>query len=207
MPTDLENDPHCISKKRHVGNDHVNIIFNDSGLPFVFDTIPSQFNYVNIVITPEPSPAPVERGEADDGARTLPEKQQYFTVRTYSHPTFPQISPVASCRLLSLTNLPGLVRQIALNASVFSNVWAHREGGEHVSSWRNRLREIKKLRARFAGTGTSASERYPGAKGSKTYVEGDQFRGTVAMGGLAEEDGIVSGLDFSRWAGPNPPLG
>ena len=207
MPTDSENDPHCINKKRHVGNDHVNIIWNDSGLPFVFDTIPSQFNYVNIVITPEPSPAPVGRSQVDEGASTVLGKQQYFTVRTYSHPTFPPISPTALCRLLALTNLPGLVRQIALNASVFSNVWAHREGGEHVSSWRNRLREIKKLRARFAGTGMSASERYPGAKGSKTYVEGDRFTGMVAMGGLAEEDGIVSGLDFSRWAGPNPPLG
>ena len=207
MPTDLTHDPHCVNKKRHVGNDHVNIIFNNSGLPFVFDTIPSQFNFVNIVITPEPSPAPAEGGESDEGARSLPERQQYFTVRTYSHPTFPQISPTASYRLLPLSNLPGFVRQIALNASVFSNVWAHREGGEHVSSWRNRLREIKKLRARFAGTGTSASDRYPGAKGSKTYVEGDRFTGTVAMGGLAEDDGIVSGLDFSRWAGPNPPLG
>lgn len=207
MPTDLTNDPHCINKKRHVGNDHVNIIFNDSGLPFAFDTIPSQFNHVNIVITPEPSPAPAGRGEGDEGACSLPEKQQYFTIRTYSHPAFPQLSPTASYRLLPLANLPALVRQIALNASVFSNVWAHREGGEHVSSWRNRLREIKKLRSRFAGTGTSASERYPGAKGSKTYVEGDRFTGTVVMGGLAEEDGIVSGLDFSRWAGPNPPLG
>jgi hypothetical protein len=207
MPTDLTNDPHCINKKRHVGNDHVNIIFNDSGLPFAFDTIPSQFNHVNIVITPEPSPAPAGRGEGDEGACSLPEKQQYFTIRTYSHAAFPQLSPTASYRLLPLANLPALVRQIALHASVFSNVWAHREGGEHVSSWRNRLREIKKLRSRFAGTGTSASERYPGAKGSKTYVEGDRFTGTVVMGGLAEEDGIVSGLDFSRWAGPNPPLG
>ena len=213
MPTDLEHDPQCVNKKRHVGNDYVNIIFNESGSPWVFNTIPSQFNYVSIVITPEASAA--SGGEASDNTTgkddqqneaNKPQKQLYYTIQTLVHPTFPQISPAASFKLLPLTRLPGLARQIALHAAVFSNVWANRDGGEHVSSWRNRLREIKKLRARFAGTGTSASERFPGAKGSKTYAEGDRFTGTVVMGGLAEEDGILSGLDFSRWAGPNPPL-
>ena len=213
MPTDLEHDEQCVNKKRHVGNDHVNIIFNESGSPWVFNTIPSQFNYVSIVITPEASATSEEQasdstcGKDDqDNEVNKPQKQMYYTIQTLAHPTFPQISPAASFKLLPLTHLPGLARQIALHATVFSNVWANREGGEHVSSWRNRLREIKKLRARFAGTGTSASERFPGAKGSKTYAEGDRFTGTVVMGGLAEEDGILSGLDFSRWAGPNPPL-
>ncbi|MCJ1472809.1 Tuberous sclerosis 2-like protein [Lambiella insularis] len=219
MPTDLDTDPICINKKRHIGNDFVNIIFNDSGLPFKFDTFPSQFNYVNIVITPEvsfPSPERLSSGEnnqqlTDSSAtRTSPSsspstKHSYFTIQTQSHPSFPQISPTASPKLLTLQHLPGLARQIALHASVFSNVWANRDGGEHVSSWRNRLREIKKLRARFANSATSASDRYPGAKGSKTYVEGDTFSGSVVMGGLAEDEGILAGLDFSRWAGPNPP--
>ncbi|KAK5020845.1 Tuberous sclerosis 2-like protein, partial [Cryomyces antarcticus] len=53
MPTNLEYDAPCIQKKRHIGNDFVNIIFNNSGLPFSFDTFPSDFNYVYIVITPE----------------------------------------------------------------------------------------------------------------------------------------------------------
>ncbi|MCJ1406326.1 Tuberous sclerosis 2-like protein [Ptychographa xylographoides] len=221
MPTDSQSDPHCINKKRHIGNDYVNIIFNESGLPFKFDTFPSQFNYVNIIITPE-APLPLASRVAADmqahqeekappvgedlAENKFPEKQSYYTIQTLSHPSFPLISPAASYKLLPLTHLPGLARQIALNASVFSNVWANREGGEHVSSWRNRLRAIKQLRARFANTGTSASDKYPGAKGSKTYVEWDRFIGTVAMGGLAEDDGILSGLDFSRWAGPNPPL-
>ncbi|MCJ1322980.1 Tuberous sclerosis 2-like protein [Xylographa vitiligo] len=208
MPTNKKGDPACVKKKSHIGNDFVNIIFNDSGFPFKFDTFPSQFNYVNIIITPESPlgcknpgvvPAPVE-----DHSRQL--QQLYFTVQTQSHPSFPNLSPAASYKLLPLQHAAGLVRQIALNASVFSNVWANRAGGEHVSSWRNRLREIKKLRARFANSGTSVSERYPGAKGTKTYVEGDPFTGLVVMGGLAEDDGILSSLDFSRWAGPNPSL-
>ncbi|MCJ1395676.1 Tuberous sclerosis 2-like protein [Xylographa bjoerkii] len=208
MPTDEKSDPMFVKKKSHIGNDFVNIIFNDSGLPFKFDTFPSQFNYVNIVITPE---SPLERKNPEVippsvESNPYPQKQLYFTIQTQSHPSFPNISPAASYKLLPLRHVAALARQIALNASVFSNVWANREGGEHVSSWRNRLREIKKLRARFANSGTSASDRYPGAKGSKSYVEGDSFIGSVVMGGLAEDDGILSCLDFSRWAGPNPPL-
>ncbi|MCJ1285199.1 Tuberous sclerosis 2-like protein [Xylographa opegraphella] len=208
MPTNKESDPACVKKKSHIGNDFVNVIFNDSGMPFKFDTFPSQFNYVNIIITPE-----FPLGRKNPGAASLAveeqirlQKQIFFTIQTQSHPSFPDLSPAASYKLLPLQHAAGLVRQIALNASVFSNVWANREGGEHISSWRNRLREIKKLRARFANSGTSVSERYPGAKGTKTYVEGDPFAGLVVMGGLAEDDGILSSLDFSRWAGPNPAL-
>ena len=218
MPTNLTHDPQCVNKKQHIGNDFVNIIFNESGLPFKFDTFPSQFNYVNIVITPEALFVPSDHASSANQASETPtegttasdkppEKQSYFTVNTLSQTSFPMISPTASYKLLPLSSLPGLVRQLALNASVFSNVWANREGGEHVSSWRNRLRAIKTLRDRFANTGTSTSAKYPGAKGVKTYVEDDHFKGLVAMGGLAEEEGILSGLDFSRWAGPNPPLG
>ncbi|MCJ1378718.1 Tuberous sclerosis 2-like protein [Xylographa soralifera] len=208
MPTDRKNDPACVKKKSHIGNDFVNIIFNDSGFPFKFDTFPSQFNYVNIIITPEFPFGRKNRGviPPSDENSSYQQKQLYFTVQTQSHPSFPNLSPAASYKLLPLKHAAGLARQIALNASVFSNVWANREGGEHVSSWRNRLREIKKLRARFANSGTSVSDRYPGAKGSKTYVEGDPFSGLVVMGGLAEDDGILSSLDFSRWAGPNPSL-
>lgn len=41
-----------LSKKRHIGNDHVHIIFNESGFPYRPDTIVSQFNYVHIIIEP-----------------------------------------------------------------------------------------------------------------------------------------------------------
>ncbi|MCJ1418217.1 Tuberous sclerosis 2-like protein [Xylographa parallela] len=208
MPTNKQSDPACVRKKSHIGNDFVNIIFNDSGAPFKFDTFPSQFNYVNIIVTPEFPLGRRNPGVIAPSPEAQPNQQTqlHFTVQTQSNPSFPNLSPAASYKLLSLKHAAGLARQIALNASVFSNVWANREGGEHVSSWRNRLREIKKLRARFANSGTSVSERYPGAKGTKTYVEGDPFTGLVVMGGLAEDDGILSSLDFSRWAGPNPSL-
>ncbi|KAI9793348.1 MAG: Tuberous sclerosis 2-like protein [Peltula sp. TS41687] len=147
MPTDKERDPQCINKKRHTGNDFVNIIFNNSGLAFRFDTFPSEFNYVNIVITPEARASPLGGHTQDETDR--PEKR-FYKLQVMSKPGFPELSPAAETKVVSGKSLPGFVRLIALNASVFSLVWANRETGELVSSWRNRLREIARLRGKHS---------------------------------------------------------
>lgn len=204
MPTDLENDPQCVNKKRHIGNDYVNIHWNESGLPFQYSASTSQFNYVNIVVTPDGLLFPKSDTETIQFAeQALP---THFKIQMFFHSSLPHVSPVASFKLISAAALPDLVRQVAFNAAVFCLVWENRAEGENISSWRARLRQISTLRKRFAGTGTSTSAKFPGARGDKTYKEGDHWKGIVAMGGLAEEEGILSGLDFSRWAGPNPPL-
>lgn len=157
MPTNLDMDPQCALKKRHIGNDFVNIIYNNSGLPFRFDTFPSDFNYVNIVITPNPRPSFIAsrdkaaEEQVDEGGETgfSPSNLPFFTVQVMSKPGFPEISPAAEPKTVSLQALPGFVRLLALNASVFSHVWANRGGGEFVSSWRSRLREINRLRERY----------------------------------------------------------
>ena len=131
------------------------------------------------------------------------------SVQTQRQASFPIISPAAALKLVSLPRLPALTRHIDSSyAAVFANVWSTRAGGEHISAWRNRptLVDVVKLRARHANTGASTSARFPGAKGAKEYQDGDAFVGVVAMGGLAEEEGVLASLDFSRWAGPNPPL-
>ncbi|KAI1500956.1 hypothetical protein F5X99DRAFT_429060 [Biscogniauxia marginata] len=145
MPTNLDRDPQCIFKKRHIGNDFVNIIFNDSGLPFKFDTFPSEFNYVNIVITPESRASFVATRQ-----RTPKDmKESFYKVQVMSKPGFPEISPASETKIVSLKALPDFTRLLALNASVFALVWADREVGEHISSWRNRLREINRLRDKY----------------------------------------------------------
>ncbi|WYZ38543.1 hypothetical protein EsH8_III_000457 [Colletotrichum jinshuiense] len=146
MPTNLERDPLCINKKRHIGNDFVNIIFNDSGMPFGFDTFPSEFNYVNIVITPEARASFLTIRENPPSEGKHP---PFYKVQVMSKPGFPEISPASETKMVSLRALPGFIRLLALNASVFCLVWANREGGEHISSWRNRLREIKRLRDKY----------------------------------------------------------
>lgn len=146
MPTNLERDPQCIAKKRHIGNDFVNIIFNDSGLPFKFDTFPSQFNFVNIVIAPASRATFIAMREADKSGDT---KQPFYMVQVMSRPGFPEISPASETKMISLTALPEFIRLVALNASMFSLVWNNRRGGEHTSSWTARLREINRLRERY----------------------------------------------------------
>ncbi|KAG8416175.1 Tuberous sclerosis 2-like protein [Metarhizium acridum] len=147
MPTNLERDPQCTLKKRHIGNDFVNIIFNDSGKPFMFDTFPSQFNYVNIVITPASRASFIATRTTDRPGATS--GQPFYRVQVLSKPGFPEISPASETKMVSLNALPGFIRLLALNASVFSHVWNAREGGEHISSWSGRLREIKRLRERY----------------------------------------------------------
>ncbi|KAI0537828.1 tuberin [Xylaria digitata] len=145
MPTDLERDPQCTLKKRHIGNDFVNIIFNDSGLPFKFDTFPSEFNYVNIVITPESRASFVATRQ-----KTQKDvEDSFYKVQVMSKPGFPEISPASETKIVSLKALPDFIRLLALNASFFSHVWANREGGEHISSWGNRLRAINRLREQY----------------------------------------------------------
>ncbi|GJC93391.1 GTPase activating protein [Colletotrichum higginsianum] len=153
MPTNLERDPQCILKKRHIGNDFVNIIFNDSGMPFRFDTFPSEFNYVNIVITPEARASFLTIREHPPSEGKHP---PFYKVQVMSKPGFPEISPASETKMVSLRALPGFIRLLALNASVFCLVWANREGGEHVSSWRNRLREIKRLREKYGPKNASS---------------------------------------------------
>ena len=154
MPTDPIHDPHCTKKKSHTGNDFVNIIFNNSGQPFRFDTFPSDFNYVNIVITPESRVSFVAtRTNMDAPQRDTP----FYKVQVMSKPGFPEISPAAETKIISGESLPAFVRLIALNASVFSLVWSNREGGENISSWRNRLRAIMRLRERHGPTSTGTN--------------------------------------------------
>ncbi|KAM0260696.1 hypothetical protein ACHAQJ_002612 [Trichoderma viride] len=158
MPTDLERDPLCVAKKRHIGNDFVNIIFNDSGFPFKFETFPSQFNCVNIVITPA---SPASFLAAREANPEQAHKMKFYTVQVMSKPGFPAISPASDTKMVSLKALPAFIRLLALNASVFSHVWHNREDGEHISSWSGRLREIKRLRERHGPKSGSVSSASP----------------------------------------------
>ncbi|KAI9646691.1 Tuberous sclerosis 2-like protein [Ciborinia camelliae] len=228
MPTNLENDPQCAHKKKHIGNDFVNIIFNNSGLPFKYDTFPSDFNYVNIVIAPE---SRLSFTAARDPRQEQLRKDPYYKVQVMSKPGFPEISPAAEMKIISLRKLPEFIRLLAMNASVFSSVWANREGGEHVSPWRNRLREINRLRAKHAPKRSNSTHISPpgtsngavsDAKNRESMtsirrasvanfsflsssVDASSQRSSV-MSTTEPEKGtngdelMVDSLDFSRWA-------
>lgn len=210
MPTDFDSDPNCINKKRHIGNDYVNIIFNRSDDSFNFDTIPSQFNFINIVISP------VSRVASD---QTSPQEESdleriCYQVRVISKPGIPEISCAGIPKVVSGKNLAAFVRILALNASVFSLVWSN-QGGEHISSWRNRLREIKRLRERALGMQSQSADAdgtYPAASASrrntKATIQSEELPARSnsikadfgSEWNAAAEGGTLQNLDFSRWS-------
>ncbi|KAJ5173805.1 Rap/ran-GAP [Penicillium coprophilum] len=209
MPTDFDRDPACINKKRNLGNNHVTIVFNRSNLPFNFDTIPSEFNSINIVITPSSRIAYDESGNYN--GQTDPQKL-YYSVQVMSKPGFPDVSPAATPKVISGKNLAAFVRILALNASVFSLVW-NNKGGEHTSSWTTRLREIKRVRERALTAQSQGSEAaegaYPGLRrNTKANIFSEELPSRApqvqtdfaAEWNAAADTNIVQNLDFSRWA-------
>lgn len=136
MPTNIEHDPGCTLKKRHIGNDFVTIIFNESGLEYDFDTIPSQFNFVNIVITPE-----------SESIRRTGRQIKFYKVKALTKYDI-DFSLFRRYKIVSSDALPAIVRDVTLNAAVFSHIY-HRSAGDYVHIWAERLRQLKRLREKF----------------------------------------------------------
>lgn len=210
MPTDTENDPQGVKKKAHVGNDRVKIIYNNSGRIFDFNTFPSEMNFVNIIVTPEAHTGGGRLVSARKSGRITAKEDEpdasatelygYYKVQTICSSKLPQLSPAASLKVVSAEALPTFVRNIALNASVFCQIWSVVLGhGEYYSSWRVRLREIIRLRKEYANTNVSANVAYPLGPGPPPIHDGDSYTGVVSVGGIAEPSYFHMSLDFTRW--------
>ena len=114
MPTDLQADPQCTLKKRHIGNDFTKIIYNDSGRPFAQDTLPGQFNFVNIVIEPQ---TPAGKAWSASGMQG---NMGFFKVSMQRRRDMPEIGPLGVFKMVSAASLPQVVRHLALHANVFA---------------------------------------------------------------------------------------
>jgi hypothetical protein len=143
MPNDEDASLNTANKKRHIGNDFVNIIFNNSGLPFDINTFPSQFSAVYIVITPSARITFLQTRHTASTAK----KDRFYRVHVLTRPGYPSISSAAEEKVISGLSLPGYVRNLALNECVFSQMWS--QAGEFASSWRSRLAQIRRLRDRY----------------------------------------------------------
>ncbi|KAG9294244.1 hypothetical protein G9A89_021603 [Geosiphon pyriformis] len=157
MPTNLKTDPQCNGKKRHIGNDFVRIVYNDSGQEYAFDTVPAQFNFINIVISPH-----------SDLSRSLQFSQNREPVNNSDHNIFfkvvmqcrkdmPETGPITEFKMISLAALPAFVRNIALHSNIFAQVFLQSgdsRGLEYVSNWRERLKQIKRLKERVLASNT-----------------------------------------------------
>jgi hypothetical protein len=151
MPTHLDRDPRCSGKKRHIGNDFVTVVYfddDDVASEYAFDTLPGQFNFINIVVTPYSmstesfSPARAAWGQ----------ENTFFKVTMQKRPDMPDMGPISESKLISAQSLPGFVRQVSLHANIFAQIF-HRFGAggkqEYVSHWRERLRHIRRIKERI----------------------------------------------------------
>ncbi|KAI0087644.1 hypothetical protein BDY19DRAFT_240618 [Irpex rosettiformis] len=145
MPSGEENS--YTNKKRHIGNDYVRIIWNDSGLPYKFDTLSTQFQFVNIVIEPH------SRGAIAAFSNNLHENE-YFKVTLQRAAGMSEFTPVGEFKLISAEKLPLLIRQLSLLADWFVDVYQHTKNDtsqvEKVTNWRYRLQAIKRFRVQVA---------------------------------------------------------
>ncbi|RIB15845.1 hypothetical protein C2G38_1971167 [Gigaspora rosea] len=180
MPTDLERDPQCSLKKRHIGNDYVTIVYNDSGLEYAFDTLPSHFNYINIVISPHSLRNQTESTN----------NNSFFKIQMQRRSDMPEIGPITEFKMVSSEGLPAFARQTALHANIFAQVF-QKSGGqrnmEFVSNWKDRLRQIKRFKERIISSSINGN-------GEKSNIGGlgDSIESNTMLG-------LEPVLDFTRY--------
>ena len=165
-----ESDPFCTLKKRHIGNDSVRIVWNDSGLPYRFDTLDTDFQFVNIVIEPH------SRGAIAAYSDSAHE-HEYFRLSVQSAEGMDVFTPVGpDFRIVSARCLPILVRQLSLVADWYANVFKDTNRGternEFVTNWRARLEMIKK----FATSVKSPFEDGRAGEGEQGVLDQERFR-------------------------------
>ncbi|XP_071440421.1 tuberin-like [Hetaerina americana] len=142
-------------KKKHIGNDYVTIVYNESGEDYNIQTVKGQFNYACVVIQP------LDHGTNKVTVKTKEELAEHIG---HSEP-----------RIISNQNVAILARQLALHANLASLISCSLKTmgqSPYASNWLERLRQIKRLRAKVV------QEMQPSGGG-----------GVVAPGG----DGVTSG--------------
>ncbi|KAJ7584915.1 hypothetical protein C8J56DRAFT_949352 [Mycena floridula] len=149
-----QDDPNCTYKKRHIGNDFVRIVWNDSGIPYRFDTLSTDFQFANIVIEPH------SLGAIAAFSNNFHENE-YFKVTVQGAERMPEFTPIGQYKLISAENLPLLVRQLSLLgdwfASVFSKTKGDTEKVEVKTNWQVRLEAIRRFKESVRKTNGSGA--------------------------------------------------
>uniref|UniRef100_A0A674PC77 Tuberin n=1 Tax=Takifugu rubripes TaxID=31033 RepID=A0A674PC77_TAKRU len=113
-----ESDKGCCNKKRHIGNDFVIVVYNDSGEEYKLGTIKGQFNFVEVIIKP------------------LDYECNLVTLQCRKGKPLKSRTPSPRCTFSSL-QMASLVHQFRANPS-----------DAYASKWLARLRHIKRIRTR-----------------------------------------------------------
>ncbi|GAA5993932.1 hypothetical protein JCM5350_005481 [Sporobolomyces pararoseus] len=178
MPTSLETDPLCTLKKRHIGNDFIKVIWNESGGEFAFDTLPGDFNFVNIVIQPH---TPAGNPWVGPG---MTNNAEFFKVSMQCRPGMPEVGPLGTFKMVTGSSLPSVVRQLALHSNIFAQIFLASVGFEarqgtnqkieYSSNWRKRLQQIKMLRKRVLEQSNGGGKENDGTEREAQKLDLDQ---------------------------------
>ncbi|XP_053685229.1 tuberin isoform X2 [Sabethes cyaneus] len=126
-----KHDPNCNEKKKHIGNDFVSIVYNESGEEYDLKTIKAQFNYACVVIEP------MELESNRVFVLAKPDIAQHVCSKP---------------KVVSDSSAPLLARQMALHANLASMVSQSlktKNQSPYASNWLERLRKIKNIRAKI----------------------------------------------------------
>ncbi|KAG0030462.1 Ral GTPase-activating protein subunit alpha-1 [Podila clonocystis] len=107
MPTDPD-DPR---QKRHIGNDHVHIVWSEHSRPYDRNTIGGDFGNVLIVLSPVPV---IEHGYLPGESMVYSELVSVEVIRDSNLPVF---GPLVDGMVVPVSQLGRLVRQTAIHAS------------------------------------------------------------------------------------------
>lgn len=141
VATVMPNIHNCLYKKQEIGNDGVKIIWNDGGTPFKFDTIPSEYTLINVIVEPHSIGA---RGAYSDNKH----ENEFFKITLQTAPTLPRITPIGEFKIISAEKLSMALRHFTLQACLFCRTWEMTgQDGDHViplqTNWQTRLKFIQ----------------------------------------------------------------
>ncbi|KAL6450181.1 tsc2 Tuberous sclerosis 2 protein [Candida maltosa Xu316] len=129
--TDIDMQRLIDMRKRHIGNNHVNIFFDESGKSFNFNLIKSQFNFLSIVISPHTVSQDFTIDEPNNA-------QKFFKVKSYRRAGVPPFFGTSHYKLVSGKELASFVRTTSILADMFANTW---HGGRSI--WAQRVKQLK----------------------------------------------------------------
>lgn len=179
-PPSNPHDTSFSSKKRHIGNDFIKIFFDESNLPFDFNLIKTEFNIINIVVTPlsvnfsksrpftsdstNNSGLSHSQGNSKMDTPQLSGQQrlvggddfgivtrQFYKVRVHCDPSIPDIFSACHLKIISEDYVADYVRNLALTASKFATIW--KGSKQYKSNWQHRLIEINTIKERILTDG------------------------------------------------------
>lgn len=132
----MPEDQDISMRKRHVGNDLVNIFYHESGLPdFNFNIIKSQFTFISIVISPQTS-------------RPKQDISEHYKIKVYRRTGTPGLLSCTHFKIIRKPNLARYVRHVCLIANDLAQKCYYNHSPDACSIWGVRCKHLSTIRER-----------------------------------------------------------